>query len=130
MFVFRQPAKIIENEFAFAAGVTRVDDLGDVFSRDELFQSPEDILRRSDRLEFKLLGNDRQGLQPPEPVFFLVDVLRHQQLDDMPDGGRDHVLVVLEMVALFRHLTESTGEVAGHAGLLGDDERFGHVVLG
>ena len=61
-----------------------------------------------------------------KPYFFLSMSSGICELDDMPDGGRDHVLIVLVVVALFRNLAERAGEVAGHAGLLGDDERFGH----
>ncbi len=61
-----------------------------------------------------------------KPYFFLVDVLRHFQLDDVADCRRDDVLVVLEVVAFLGDLAEGAGKVLRDAGLLGDDEGFGH----
>ena len=130
VFVFREPAKIIEDELALAAGVAGIDDLRDVLARDQSFQRGEHALRFIDRLQFERFRNDRQRLQAPETIFFLVDVLRHEQFRDVTDGGRNDVLVVLVGVAFFRHLAQGAGEVRGHAGFLGDDERFRHFVVG
>jgi hypothetical protein len=81
-------------------------------------------------LELEFFRNDRQRLEPPETVFFLVDVFRHEQFDDMADRGGDDVLVVLEVLPFFRNLAERARKVGGDTGLLGDDERFGHFRSG
>ncbi len=44
----------------------------------------------------------------------------------MADGTGDDVFVVLEVVALFRDLTESASQILRDAWFFGDDEGFGH----
>jgi len=36
-------------------------------------------------LQFKLVGDDREGLEAPETVFLLVDVLRHLEAHEMAE---------------------------------------------
>ena len=122
VLVLRQHAKVIEDQFALAAGVAGVDDLFDVLAGDQLLQRPENVFGPVDRLKLEFFGNDRQRFEPPEAVFFLVDVLRHEQFRDMTHRRRDDVLVVLVVPALLRHFSQSAREVGSHAGLLGNDE--------
>ena len=126
MFVFRESAKIIEDKLAFAAGVAGIDEKLDVFSRDEFLQSVENVFRLVDRLEFEFLRNDRERFEPPEAVFFLVDILGHQELGDVTHRGRDDKIVVLEIVLAFLEAAERLGDVAGDGRLLSNDQGLGH----
>ena len=128
VFVLGQKAKVVENELALAAGVAGVDDFADVFSGDQFLQVSEDVLRFIDRLELELLRDNWKSFQTPESVFFLVDVLRHEELGDMADGRRDNVFIVLVVATLLRHLAQGARKVARNAGFFGDDERFGHFL--
>jgi hypothetical protein len=73
-------------------------------------------------LSRNFVGNDREGLEPPETVFLLVDILRHLEAHQMADGGRDDVFVVLVVVGFLRDFAERAGQVGGDRGLLGNDE--------
>ena len=126
MLVLRQLAEVGENQFAFAAGVAGVDDFVDVFARDQLLERGEFAFRILARFELKFFRDDRQGLEPPEAVFLFVDVLRHEELDDMADGGGDDILVVLEVVAVLGDFAERARDVRGDARFFGNDEGFGH----
>ena len=128
--VFRELTKIVEDQLAFPTGVASVDDLADVFARDQLFQRGEHAFRFVDWLQLELFRDDRQRLQPPETVFLFVDVLRHEQFRDVTDRRGDHVLVVLVVIACLGHFAEGASEIAGDAGLLRNDERLRHFVRG
>jgi hypothetical protein len=47
----------------------------------------------------------------------------------MPDGGRDDVIVVLEVIAELLEPTESASEVIRDARFLSNDKRLGHFFL-
>ena len=74
-----------EDKFALAPGVAGIDDLVEVLAGQELLQVVEALLGGLDGLQLELLGNDRQHLQPPEAILLLVNVLGHQQLDQVAD---------------------------------------------
>ncbi len=57
-----------------------------------------------------------------------IQLTRQAELDQMTDRGRDDVILVLEVVVHFLEATERASEVVRNAGLLGDDERFGHFL--
>jgi hypothetical protein len=68
-----------------------------------------------------------QGLEAPEAVFLLVDVLRHLEFHQMADGRRDDVFVVFVVIALLGDFAEGAREVGRDGGLLGDDKRLHEV---
>ena len=113
---FRELIEVGEDQLALAPGVTGVDDVIDVLAREQLLERVEALLRILDRLEAEFFRNDRQRLEPPEAVFLLVDVLRHLELHEVTDGGRDDVFVVFVVVALLRNFAERAREI-GRNGL-------------
>ena len=95
-------------------------------SLDELFEDRQAFCAALNRLQIEVRRDDRQTFKRP---FALLDVmlLRHNQLEQMPDGGRDDVLVVLEIVLEFLKLSERLADVAGDRRFLCDDESLAHV---
>ena len=118
----RELIDVGEDQLALPTGVAGVDDLGDVLSGEEFLELVETVFGFLDRLEAKFLGNDRQGLEPPEAIELLVDVLGHLQFHQVAHRRGNHVFVVLKMVALFRNFAEGARQVGSHAGLFGDDQ--------
>jgi hypothetical protein len=118
----RELVEVGEDELALAPGVAGVHDLIHVLAAEELLHGGEPLLRVLNWLQAEFLRDDRQGLEPPEAVLLLVDVLRHLQLDHVADGVGDDVLVVLVVVPLLGDLTEGAREVRRDGRLLGDDK--------
>ena len=81
-----------------------------------------------DRREGELRREERQLLHRPLAAPDLV-LLRDGELEQMADGRRDDVVVVLEVIAVLFH-PERLGEIGGDAGFFGDDESFGHGKVG
>ena len=121
--------EVAENQFAFAPGIAGVDQIGNVFPLDEPFELIKARLRFLDRLQGELVRNDGEIRETPFPPLH-VQLARETELDEMTDRGRDDVVLVLEVVLDFFEATERASEIVRDAGLLGDDERFGHCCWG
>ena len=87
------------------------DDGVDVFAGEEFFEGVVALLGVLDGFELKFLRDDREGFEAPETVFLLVDILGHEEFDDVADGRRDHVFVVLVVVAFLGDFTEGAGKI-------------------
>ncbi len=125
---------VLEDEFTFAAGITGVYDLGDVFFTSEL----EDVLEAAfgllDRLEGEFRGDGGKDIELPREVL-TIGSGGHFELDEVTDGGGDHGLVVLEILGITglslllefpESFGEGFGEIRGNGGLLSDDKSLGH----
>ena len=121
---------VLEDEFTFAAGITSVDDFGDVFFTSEGEDVFEAGLGPFDGLEGEFGGDGGEDIELPREVL-AVRAGGHFKLDEVTDGGGDHGLVALEILgiaglSLLRKLAErfgeGFGEIRGYGGLLGDDE--------
>ena len=130
----RELVDVVEDEFAFAAGVAGVDDRADVGAAQELLEelvAVPVVALADDGLEDVGAGRaieldrvDREVLEGP--AFELgIDVIRIHEANHVADGRTDHPLVVLEVIAGgFRHL-EDLGQIGRHRGLLGNDQDLG-----
>jgi hypothetical protein len=121
-FALGKLIQVGEDQLALASGVAGVDDLGEVGAVEEFLQRVEALLAVLDRFQAELLRHDGQGLQAPETVLFLVDVLRHLELHQVAERVRDDVAIVLVVIAFFGDFAEGAREISGHRGLLGDDK--------
>ncbi len=74
-------------------------------------------------VQLERVGNDRQVREAPLTAL-LVEFSRQAELDEVADGRRDHILVVLEVIVLLGQLAERASEIDRDGGLFGDDERF------
>ena len=129
-FALRELVDVVEDEFAFAAGVAGVDDRTDVRTVEELLQqliTVAVITLADDCLENIGAGGpvefdrvDREIFEGPA-LELRVDVIRIHEAYHVADGRTDHPLVVLEVVAGGLGYLEDLGQVGRHRGLLGDD---------
>ena len=71
-------------------------------------------------------GEDRQDLERPGLVL-LVDLLGLEQLEEVPDGEGDDVVVALEVAVVLFEAAQDPGDVLGHARFLGNDEGLRHA---
>jgi hypothetical protein len=59
---------------------------------------------------------------------FDVVFLGHGELEQVADGGGEHIVVALEIVTRAREPAQCLGDVLGDGGFLGDDELLGQWV--
>ena len=116
---------VTENQFAFAAGVASVDQAVHVLALDEAEQDLEARAGFLDGLEIEVRRNDGQVGKSPFAAFDFHP-FGQAQLEQMPDGGREHKLVALEVIVLLDESAEGLGDVRGHRGLFRDNQCFSH----
>jgi hypothetical protein len=124
-FAFRMAHDVTENELPLAARVAGIDDTRDVLALEQLDEEPEALFRALDGPEIEVRGNHRQVCEGPLASLDLY-ALGRNQLQQVPDRGRKHVLAALVVVAVAREAAESAGDVVRHGRFFGDDELFGH----
>ena len=76
---------VAEDQFAFAPGVAGIDKLIDILSLDQFGQELESVLVPFDGLQIKVRRDDRQMRKGP-PAFFVLELLRALQFEQMPYG--------------------------------------------
>src|SRR5437762_13199147 len=54
---------------------------------------------------------------------------RHAELEQMPDGGRENVLVTLVIVVVAREAAQRTRDIGGDGGLFSDDQALRHDIF-
>jgi len=80
----------------------------------------------SGRLQLEGFRQDGKGFQPPEPIFFLVQILGHAKLHKVARGGADDHIIPVEDLAACLEASQGFGDVAGDGWLFGYDKLFGH----
>jgi hypothetical protein len=123
--ILRVPHEIAENELAFAASVARVDDGGDVLALEQLREELQPRLALLDRPQVEVRRNHRQVRERPLAALHLV-IFRRDQLQQVADGGRDDILVALEIIIVTLEAAESARDIACDGRFFGDDQFFCH----
>ena len=116
---------VAKNQLTFAARVAGVDDAIDVFALQQFEQNLQPVFGFLDRLQLKVGRNCRQMGKSPLAAFDLF-FFRHADFDQMADGGREHEIVALEKIFLFREAPQRFGDVVGDGRFLGNDEGLAH----
>ena len=119
--------EVMKNQFAFAAGITGVDDFVDVGALEQPLDQVESRLGFFDRLEIEMIRNDRKIGEAPLAAL-LVHLAGQTELDQVADGGSDHEIIILEDVVLLGNFAESASEVGRDTRLFSDDESFWHLI--
>ena len=112
---------VVENQLSLAAGVAGIDDGGNGGILEEFLDHLEAVGRACDRLQFELLGDDRQGLELPGETLAARHLVREAKLHQMAHRGGDDVVFDLKELRAARLAPQRSGEVGGNARLLGDD---------
>ena len=120
LFGFRVADDIAEDQLPFPPGVTRVDERRHVFAFDQFREDFQARLAFLDGLEVEMRRDDRQAFERPLAPHGL-DARRGHDGEQMADGRRDHVLLVLEVVIHPLKSTQRFGDIAGDGRLLRDD---------
>src|SRR6266571_2357649 len=113
-------------EVAASAGVAGVDDLGHVRAFEQALEHLQTSFVFLDWHQIKVIRQHRKIFEVPLPALYFRAFGRNH-FNKMPYGRRDHVLIVLEEIFLALELAKRACEIACDAGLLRNDERFGHL---
>ena len=97
----------------------------EVLALEQPDQQLEALLRALDRLEVEVLRNHGQVREGPLAPLHL-DSLGRDELKQMTDRRREHVIAAFVVVAVTREASQRTGDVVRHRRLLSDDEFFRH----
>jgi hypothetical protein len=116
---------LAEDQLAFTTSVAGVHDAFHVVALQQLADGADAVALSLLLLELEALRKDGKIGEGPALVLG-IDLLGRQQLEQMADRERDHVVVALPEPIVFLEAAERGGDVASDARLLGDDERFGH----
>ncbi len=116
----------VEDQLAFAARVTGVDQAGDVLPLDQPGEQLEAVLCLLDRLDREVGRDHRQVGEGPLAALDL-ELLGHGELEKVADGRRQDVVVGLEVVLLFREAAQRTGDVLRDGRLFRDDQLLAHA---
>ena len=116
---------VIKDQFALASSVTGVDQAFDVLALDQAGQQFQAVFGFLDGLQGEVRRDHRQMRERPFAALDLI-LLRHGQLQQVADGGRQQVMLGLEKLFFFSEATQGASDVLSDRGLLGDDELFGH----
>ena len=116
---------VTEDQLAFAARVAGVNHAGDVFAFQELGQQLQARFGFLDRQQIKMRRNHRQISERPLPALDF-ELFGHGDLHQMADGGRQHKVVTFKIVVVLFKAAEHARDIAGHRGLLRDNELFRH----
>jgi len=125
-FRAREFDDVVENEFALAAGVASVDDLGDIGAFE---QALEEVQARDGFfywLEVEVVRNNREAGKAPLAALF-IHLVWEAKFDEVADRGGDDVRVVFEIIILAGKLPEGFGKIAGDRGFFGDNQGLGHI---
>ena len=115
----------MKDQLALAAGVAGVDNPVNILACVQFLDEFELRFILLYRFEFKVLGNHREvGERPLPPLDF--NAFRGNQFEHVTDGRRHDVGRPLEEVFIVLKPTERLGDVAGHRGFLGNDQRLAH----
>src|SRR5918996_4619685 len=128
LFAPAQLYEITKDELAFAPGIARVNQQIDIFSLNQAFQGIEARLRFLNRLQLKLIWNDRKIRETPFAAFD-VQLAWQGKLDQMSKRGRNDVTIIFKMIAFLFEATERASEVACDARFLGNDKCLGHLEM-
>ena len=101
---------VAEDQFALAAGVAGIDDLGDVLVSYELSQHADATAHFFRWLKFKLRRHDGELFHVPFVLFFHGSGYR--ELKELTHGPRDQVSVVLVVILAFFEAAERLGDIA------------------
>ena len=111
---------ITEDQLAFAARVTGVDQAADIFALDELGEELEPSLGLLNRLQVKVRWNHRQVCKRPFAALDL-ELVRHGDFDQVADGGGQHKVVVFKVIVVLFKSAQHARDIAGHGRFLGDN---------
>ncbi len=114
-----------KDELALAAGVAGVEDGIHILASEEFFEELEAFGPALGGLETEGFGDDGEVGQGPAGELG-VNVLGHEEFDEVADGGGEDVVVALEEFTVFLETAERARDVGGDAGLFGDDQGFSH----
>jgi hypothetical protein len=121
----RQLHQVAENQFSLAPGITGVDDCVDILAFHQPLQKLVSSFGFLDRLQEKLVRNDRQVLEAPLAAFFVL-LGRQPELDKVTNRGGDDVPIVFEIVAVPLKFSQGAGIVESDTRLLCDYQCFSH----
>ena len=109
-----------EDQLAFSPGVTRVHEFGHVLAAGLANDGTQPRLGPFHGLQVEVGGNDRQVRKAPLAALD-VEFFRCMDLQQVPDGARDHVGIVFEVILVFLELSghrcERADDVLRHRGL-------------
>ncbi len=107
------PNDIPENQLAFPTRVAGVYDAGQVLTSKQLDEEFEAFLSALDRLQIEVRWDHRQVGKRPLASFDLHAFGRNE-LEQMADRGRKHVVPAFVVVAVARKATQSARDVIRH----------------
>ena len=132
LFAARGVHDVTENQLPLAAGVAGIDEGVHVLALHQAGQDLVTVLALLDGVQFEDFRQNGQAGEAPADLFAVHH--RHPQLQQMAHGaGNDMRLVFIPVLFLRERLHaggfgQRAGEIGGDAGLLGNNQGFGHVV--
>ncbi len=111
---------VAEDQFALAAGVTRIDQGIDILAFDQLGQELEAAFGLFDGPQVEVWWNDGQGAEGPF-AFFHFKLFRNRQLQQMAHGRGEHILIALVKLVLLAETAQRLGNIAGDRRFLCND---------
>ena len=118
-----------EDQLPFAPRVTRVDQGRDVLALDQLDQGIEAPLALVDRVQIEMRRDHRQVRETPLAAFD-IELFRRLDLDQVADGGADHIVLALEVFVVFLelaiHRRQRAHDVLGNRRFFCNDQGFAH----
>jgi hypothetical protein len=126
LFVPSELEQVVEDQFTFAPGIARVNDIVDIGPLEQPLDQIESSLSFLDWFESEMIRNDRKIGKAPFTAL-LVHLAGQAQLDEVTDCRGDHILVILKKIIFLGNFAESAGEVGGDTRLFSYHESFGHV---
>ena len=109
-----------EDEFTLASGIAGVDHTLDILSLELLLELLELLFGGRDRLELEL-GWDNGEIGEFPSLEFLVEIVGHVKLDQMPDGTIDHPFLIFKEIVVLWNVSQYASEITSHTWLFGDD---------
>ena len=117
---FGQFVDVGEDEFTLASGIAGIDHSLDILSLELLLELLELLFGGRDRLELEL-GRDNGEIGKFPSLQFLVEIVGHVKLDQMPDGTIDHPFLIFKEIVIFWNVSQYASEITSHTWLFGDD---------
>ncbi len=115
---------LAKDQLALAAGVAGVDHARDVLAVEQFLECRQAGRVALLGLEFEGGGKDRQILELPLPVAG-VDFVGILELDQVAHGPGNHPGLALQVFLVVFKAAQGLGDIAGHAGFLGNDQGLG-----
>jgi hypothetical protein len=112
---------VAEDQFALAPRVAGIDQAGDVLALDQAGQQAQAFLRSLDRVQREMRWDHGQVGEAPLAALDVV-FLGHRQFQQVADGGGQHVVLALEVVAGTREAAQRLGDILGDRGFFRDDK--------